>query len=228
LHPPTPQLPCNQNNNLSWGSFQINKFLRTFIAIIFACTLGLLARATDKNKPVNPTVSPEEMKLYTMIMDYRKANNLPVIPLSRCLTHVAQQHCLDLDANPPDESKGCNMHSWSDKGKWSPCCYTDDHKQAVGMWKKPGELTSYRGSGYEIAHGGAGTSYVATAESALHGWKNSSGHNVVILNEGIWKDMKWNAIGIAIYKGYSVVWFGTEVDKEGKSSRVPIRKKSAK
>ena len=39
-------------------------------------------------------------------------------------------------------------------------------------------------------------------------WKKSTGHNQVIVNEGIWKKIMWNAIGIGIYKEYAVVWFG--------------------
>ena len=48
-----------------------------------------------------------------------------------------------------------------------------------------------------------------TAEYAINSWKKSSGHNAVIINSGGWND-KWNAIGIGIYKGFAVVWFGKE------------------
>jgi hypothetical protein len=45
-------------------------------------------------------------------------------------------------------------------------------------------------------------------------WKGSQYHNDAILNKGIYKT-KWNAIGVAIYKNYSVVWFGHEIDIKG-------------
>lgn len=157
-------------------------------------------------------LSQEELKLYRLLMAHRKAQGLPEIPLSKSLTIVAQTHCKDLEANPSTVSARCNMHSWSNKGKWSACCYTSDHKAASCMWDKPRELTKYPGSGYEISHGTYGAS--VTAEGAFNGWKSSKGHNDVIVNRGIWKD-KWNAIGIGMSKGFAMVWFGKEPDKEG-------------
>jgi uncharacterized protein YkwD len=159
-------------------------------------------------------LSTEEMKLYNNIMEYRKVKNLPSIPLSKSLTFVAQTHVKDLAVNSPDQKSNCNMHSWSNKGKWTSCCYTSNHARAKCMWKKPSELTSYKGNGFEISHGSPGNpNYVASAESALNGWKGSSGHNAVMVNEGIWKNSNWKAIGVGIYKNYAVVWFGKEEDK---------------
>jgi len=34
-----------------------------------------------------------------------------------------------------------------------------------------------------------------------------------MINDGIWKQIKWNAIGIGIYKEYGVVWFGELMDE---------------
>ena len=150
-------------------------------------------------------LSDEERKLYQLIMDYRKEKGLSVIDISKSLTKVAQTHVRDLGENKPDVGR-CNTHSWSSNGTWSSCCYTPDHAQASCMWSKPAELTTYKGNGYEIAMKTSGT---ATAESALMGWKLSPGHNAVIINQGMWSQ-KWNAIGIGIYKGYAVAWFGRE------------------
>jgi uncharacterized protein YkwD len=191
---------------------------KTFILILLGFGLTVLTGLMWKQKTaVTPDVciSAEEQKLYTILMEYRKKNKLPVIPLSKSLTYVAQQHCLDLYKNKPDTNT-CNTHSWSDKGKWTPCCYTPDHAQAAGMWSKPKELTSYTDYGFEIAMGSSGMTddYAMTAELALKGWQGSQGHNNVILNKDIWKDRSWKAIGIAVYKGYSVVWFGGSLDKE--------------
>ena len=158
-------------------------------------------------------LTQEEVKLYNKIMEYRKVNNLPTIPLSRSLTFVAKTHVKDLADHSPDRGNKCNMHSWSNNGDWVDCCYTSDHTQAKCMWDKPRELTSYQGNGYEISHGSPGYSeHVVTAESALNGWKNSPGHNNVIINQGIWTS-RWKAIGIGIYKNYAVVWFGKETDQ---------------
>lgn len=163
-------------------------------------------------------LSAEELKLYQLVMAYRKANQLPEIPLSVSLTYVAQEHCKDLYTNKPDLKKNCNTHSWSDKGRWSSCCYTPDHKQSGCMWNKPRELTSYKADGFEIACGSSEPIYdnfVMTAEYALDSWKGSVHHNNVVLNKDIWKAVKWNAIGIGIYKGFAVIWFGQETDAAG-------------
>ncbi len=169
------------------------------------------------------SLTDEETKLYNLIMEYRKANGLPSIPISPSLTLVAQTHVKDLQQNHPD-SEPCNMHSWSSKGNWTPCCYTPDHAHAQCMWNKPRELTLYKGNGYEIAHW---SSYNVTAEDALENWKNSSGHNAVILNQDIWSNT-WNAIGIGINKNYAVVWFGNEKDKQGTiaSSQAEVKMES--
>lgn len=166
-----------------------------------------------QNKTYTVCISKDEIKLYELIMQYRKEKGLPAIPLSRALTFVAKSHAKDLSENTL--SDGCNMHSWSDKGNWTACCYTSDHKKAQCMWDKPMELTNYSGDGFEIAHGVNGT-YKATPEKALEGWKNSKGHNSVIISEGKWADNPWKAIGIGIYNGYAVVWFGMDADSEGK------------
>jgi uncharacterized protein YkwD len=158
---------------------------------------------------VNADPSFEEMQLYKLLTEYRADNGLPKIPLSRSLTRVAQLHVRDLSRNPPNGK--CNMHSWSSKGNWSACCYTSDHAQAQCMWNKPRELTNYLGNGYENANGGS-RGYQANAVSALNGWKKSSGHNAVILNQGIWSHNHWKAVGVGIYDNYAVLWFGEEAD----------------
>jgi hypothetical protein len=80
------------------------------------------------------------------------------------------------------------------------------------MWKAPQRLgTLYPGNGYENAHGGSG-GYQATAVSSLESWQGSSDHNAVILNQGMWRSTQWKALGIGIYGGYAVLWFGEEPD----------------
>ncbi|MEA3497042.1 MAG: hypothetical protein U9R42_13530, partial [Bacteroidota bacterium] len=92
--------------------------------------------------------------------------------------------------------------------------YTPNHAKASCMWDKPRELTSYQGNGYEIACSSDDPSKntILTANIALQSWKSSSGHKAVIINQGSWKKVEWKAIGIGLYKGYGVVWFGHEVD----------------
>jgi uncharacterized protein YkwD len=189
--------------------------------VLLVFSLIILTSSVHKGPPATPSVclSAEEKKLYDLINEYRKQNKLPAIPLSKSLTYVAQQHCKDLQINKPHLKNGCNMHSWSNKGKWTSCCYTPDHKEKECMWNKPKELTSYTDNGFEISMGSSGTysggdlEINVRAEEALESWKGSVHHNDVILNKGIWSS-KWGAIGIGIYKGYSTVWFGNSSDGE--------------
>lgn len=190
-------------------------FRSTAICLFALLSLQPLYATKDR---ISVSLSTEETKLYELIMSYRASYNLPSIPLSPALTYVAHTHVRDLAAYPPTGE--CNLHSWSEHGEWTPCCYTSDHAQAQLMWNKPRELTTYTGAGYEIAfYNSAG----ATAVSALEGWKQSHGHNTVIINQGKWNVKTWKAIGIGIYKNYAVVWFGEEPDPTA-DSKVSAKK----
>jgi hypothetical protein len=193
---------------------------QVLLFVLRSGTILMMILIFSGHKSEEPTykktcLSEEEMKLYNLINDYRKAKKLPKIPLSKSLSYVAQAHCRDLMQNRPDKGN-CNAHSWSDKGKWTSCCYTPDHKKSECMWNKPKELTPYPGIGFEIAYQ---SSADAKAADALEGWKKSPGHNAVIINSGTWKNQKWKAIGIGIYGGYATVWFGTETDPEGEADK---------
>ncbi len=155
-------------------------------------------------------VSPEEGRLYDLITQYRKSKKLKAIPFSEKLTRVAQAHVRDLAEHYDYENRGeCNPHSWSDKGTWTACCYTADHKQAACMWSKPKEIAGYEGEGYEIAYFSSGG---ASADEGLDGWKKSPGHNPLLINSGTWEKLEWKAIGVGIYEQYAVVWFGQPAD----------------
>ena len=124
--------------------------MRSFALLSFLIFLS----AGFDNEPAATEVclTREEKKLYDLIMEYRKSKKLPPIPLSEKLTLVAQTHAKDLAENyefDPKKNK-CNPHNWSNKGKWTSCCYTDDHKVAGCMWTKPQEIAGYAGSGYIV------------------------------------------------------------------------------
>lgn len=154
--------------------------------------------------PEEICVTDDEHKLYDLIMEYRKSKGLGTIPLSPALTKVAQIHVKDLMENYNQTNK-CNPHSWSRKGNWSSCCYTNDHKEAECMWNKPRELAGYTSPGYEIV---AWRVPEATPQHSLEGWQKSKGHNPLLVNSGIWEKVTWGAIGIGMYKNYAAVWFG--------------------
>ncbi len=113
--------------------------------------------------------------------------------------------------NHYSNNETCNLHSWSENGDWTDCCYTNDHAQAQCMWNKPAELTTYTGYGYEIV---AYRSTGITAIEALELWQNSPAHNNMILSANEWENPGWKAIGSAMGDGYSIVWFGEQADSE--------------
>lgn len=180
--------------------------------IVLVCVLALLFgfRTVEKMPVSEICLNKEEQKLYELMMDYRKSKGLPSIPLSAKLSLVAQTHARDLMANYKfDVNNKCNPHSWSKKGKWSACCYTNDHKQAKCMWEKPKEIAAYEGYGYEIAYY---SSRGATAEEGLAGWKLSPGHNPLIINDGMWSKVEWKGVGVGFFGEYGIVWFGEVAD----------------
>ena len=192
--------------------------MKLYKPIISLFLLSIFALVTTTAFAVNVTLSAEEKRLYNLVNEYRAQNGLSAIPLSSSLTYVAQTHVKDLHNSPP--TGVCNMHSWSQNGTWSSCCYTSDHAKAQCMWDKPRELTNYSGNGFENAFGGS-DGYIATAQNALEGWKHSQGHNTVILNQGNWANITWKALGVGLYKGYAVLWFGQEVDSANPVTTTP-------
>jgi hypothetical protein len=200
-------------------------------AIVFsAFVVALLSFNPALSQADNVCLSAQEKLLYDLIMQYRKSKKLKPIPFSARLTKVAQAHVRDLEDNfdfelddnnkiariNPKNPKtfevtgDCNLHSWSDKGTWTSCCYTADHSKADCMWSKPKEIAGYEGEGYEIAYIQSGS---ASASEAIEGWKKSAGHNPLLINSGTWSKLEWGAIGIGIYGKYGVVWFGEKEDK---------------
>ena len=179
--------------------------------ILITLLIGLQASnaIVEPGKDEKICLSAEEKKLYDLIMKYRKSKGLPSIPFSAKLTLIAQAHARDLAENYIINKNECNPHSWSDKGKWTACCYTSDHKYMGCMQDKPKEIAQYNSPGYEIVYY---SSRGATAEEGLAGWKKSPAHNPVIINQDVWKQAKWKAIGIGLYKEWGAVWFGQAED----------------
>ena len=165
-------------------------------------------------------LAAEEAQLADLLNAHRRANGLADVPASKSLSTVAQWHVRDLQLHNPasgtdPRGQSCNLHSWSAFGDWTPVCYTSDHYYASGMWLKPNEITHgvYSSYGFEIAVGGQG--WTATAEAALDSWKSSPPHNAVILEQGVWAGYQWPAMGVGVYGGYAVTWFGRAADPAG-------------
>jgi Cysteine-rich secretory protein family len=185
-------------------------------AIIAPIALIALAATLLTSAPTFAQTAPPPpaARLAAMINAYRAERGLPAIALSPSLTRVAEAHAQDLESASPRPAQ-CNLHSWSGAGRWTSCCYTDDHARAACMWAKPRQITggAYPGDGFEIAH--SSSSAGVTPESALSGWQASPGHHDVMLNRGVWASMPWRAMGVAVTAHHALVWFGKEADPAG-------------
>jgi len=185
------------------------------VMALFSVTASAYAQPAEKVVDENVCLSAYEAVLLKQMQAYRQSRKLPEIALSADLCEVAQAHVRDLSEHRPYNNR-CNLHSWSAYGEWTACCYTSDHRKAACMWNKPKELTDYTGEGYEVAFwtSESGLNPEVFASRALNAWKGSRGHNETIINLGRWRQVKWNAIGVGIYNGYAVVWFGEKTDDE--------------
>lgn len=161
----------------------------------------------------NVCISEEEMKLYDLIDDLRKEYDFNKIAISKSLMYVAQQHAKDLYDNRPQENDGCNLNSWSDAGNWTACCFTEDFDQVKCMNKKPRELTDYTAIGWELAFGD-----YKNPQQTIDAWIKNGVYKEILINKGGFDKNVWAAIGIAVYKGYAVVWFGEDFDETGSVS----------
>lgn len=197
------------SGKMPMGIHKPGGFFVCFLALCIFCPGPVKAQETPGD-----CLSTDEATLAQLVNDYRQSQSLAPIPVTASLTAVAQWHVWDLDVNHP-HGGDCNLHSWSDGSLWTPVCYTPDHANASGMWDKPREITAnaYTGNGFEIAYWSSGT---ATPAGALSGWQNSSGHNDVILNVGMWGSYNpWPAMGVGMLNGYAVIWFGDTADAQG-------------
>ena len=102
------------------------------------------------------------------------------------------------------------MHSWTPcKGLPTgvkDCCYTGiDIDTLPCMHNKVREITGNSTTfkkGFEISHWSSGRVF---SRGAVQGWKNSKGHNEVLIGEGLWEDLKY--IGCYYDRKYAHCWF---------------------
>ena len=168
----------------------------------------------------SPELSAKEKELIKLVNDYREQHGKKRLKVSKSLMKVARTHINDLNMNfdmnnPPVDARGIkgNMHSWSDKGNWTPVVYTKDHKHDELTNIKPKEITGYDQPGYEVAVNG----FMITPQRALEKWKNSPGHNDTILSQNKWSDPTpeeeengftgLSNMGVAINGNYACIWF---------------------
>ncbi|HSW68260.1 MAG TPA: SPOR domain-containing protein [Bacteroidales bacterium] len=180
------------------------------LLLTFSSVLNAQRRKPVSEIPEDYCISDTELQLYRLINEYRVIHGLEIIPLSRSLSYVAHMHVIDLHTNRPDLF-GCGLHSWSNKGNWSACCYAEDPNRLNCMWSKPRELTSYMGDGHEMI---LWENIQPSPRSVLEQWRNLEPTNDMLLNRNRWSGRTWKAMGVGIYEGYVSLWFGEVEDRE--------------
>ena len=177
--------------------------------------LGLLvfntkASAQTDTIPDDFCISAEEYQLYQLINDYRKAFALPEVVLSKSLSYVAIAHARDLAANfNPDTT--CNMHSWSDKGRWTPICFPSEQSKKNNVHLKAKEIIGYPSEAFEITYW---SNVENSPRQILSFWRENKLSANLLINQEEWEDKTWKAIGVGIEDGYAVVWLGESIDIE--------------
>lgn len=178
-------------------------------------TKSEIGRDLDLSKfDINTPLSQREKELANLVNEYRKSKGLKPLKISKSLTFVARTHNNDQNLYYNENWKDkrglpANLHSWSNKGKWTPVMYTSDHKYAEGMWNKPSELTDFKVDGFEISAEGYFEAD-ESAEFALKMWKESEGHNAVLTGQGNWNSL--SVMGVSINGDHADIWFADETN----------------
>lgn len=144
------------------------------------------------------TVTADEKSLFELVAMYRSSNGLPAAKLSTALSKLANRHLIDIKVNIRSFT-----HSWSN------CPYDiKDEKTWPCVIDAPNRMNSgYLGQGYETLY--VTSEKIAKVSNALESWKKSSLHNSIITNQGMFKDLAWEEIGVAVDGSYVALWFGT-------------------
>lgn len=182
-------------------------FFALFFLIVFLFPVEVQCQET--------CLSKEESRLAEMINTLRRKNRQPEIALSASLTIVAKSHVNDLQVNKPDTSI-CSTASWSNKGNWTPCCFTALAPNFECIWNKPRELTGYNFRGYEIAHFEEG---IVLVDSMFSLWAKTPAVLDMLLGRNNHSDKRWASMGIAVGENYVSVWLGQRPDPAGKPGR---------
>ncbi len=181
---------------------------KTVIFIGLIISSSLLFSQKKVNNIEDICLNKNEFRLYCLINKIRVENDKPILPLSASLTFVSKKHADDLNKNHPDTAI-CDLHSWSDKGIWSPCCHNKYLPKSECIRSKPGELTDYNYHGYELVYW---DSEFADPDSLIELWTHTDKAVDMILNSGKWEYYEWNITGLSINNKYATVWFGEEKD----------------
>jgi hypothetical protein len=154
-------------------------------------------------------IEKNELSLVDAINKYRSQKGQGELQLSRSLSFVAHVHLNDIRLNSKDEH-GCNLNSWSDKGKWIPCCFDGKQISLDLMTSKPSEIIGFRGKGYEIV---IAAKKGVSSNDLTKFWLSTKATQDFILNKGQWSNRNWQCMGVSIYKGFASIWASDMPDR---------------
>jgi hypothetical protein len=154
-------------------------------------------------------IEKKELTLVDAINKYRTQKGQGELQLSPSLSFVAHTHLNDIRLNSQDEH-GCNLNSWSDKGKWIPCCFDGKQKSLDLMTSKPSEIIGFRGKGYEIV---IAAKKGVSSKDLTKFWLSTKATQDFILNKGQWSNRNWQCMGVSIYKGFASIWASDMPDR---------------
>ena len=110
---------------------------------MMSAPLAFAQQNATKTIPTSFYVEKNEIQLFEAINKFRAKKGLGELQLSPSLCYVAKTHLNDIRLHSKDQH-GCNLNSWSDKGKWTPCCFNDKQKNMNLMTSKPAEIVGFR------------------------------------------------------------------------------------
>lgn len=188
--------------------------------MIMSAPLAFAQQKASKTIPVSYSVEHNEIQLSDAINKFRTKKGLGELQLSPSLSFVARTHLNDIRLHSKDEH-GCNLNSWSGKGKWTACCFNSKQKDLELMTSKPAEITGFRGKGYEIvilAKKGV------SAKDLTGLWLNTPTTEEFLMNAGQWTNHNWQSMGISIYHGFASIWLSEMPDR---ITDIPLAKDAA-
>lgn len=171
--------------------------------------LAFAQKKATKTIPVRYYIERNEIQLSEAINKFRVKKGLGELQLSPSLSYVAKTHLNDIRLHSKDQH-GCNLNSWSDKGKWTSCCFNSKQKDLELMTTKPEEITGFRGKGYEIvimAKKGVSTKNLADL------WLAATTTEEFLLNAGQGSNRNWQSMGVSIYHGFASIWLSEMPDR---------------
>ena len=147
-------------------------------------------RRTGKGGGNGDGCSSMASEFIAMVNEYRESNGLEAVPANSCLCQTCDEKTDQLRQGLTQE------HDWAD------CKLLQDWEC---VRNKPNEICGYSGKGYENY---AWSQMGETPKNAFRQWKNSPGHNALMLNQKHWASKQFKGMGASFDGEYAVMLMG--------------------